>query len=236
MSALVTHDSSSPTGEEDEGPIFVEPRWPIALVVGGYLAIALALRVLEPDRPSLGPKWLVPAIEVLLLVALVAADPGHVSNRARWLRIVAIALTVSLLVVALASTVVLIESLVTGGEVTESASKLLTSGTLVWLGNVMVFSLLYWLFDSGGPLARYRGERPYPDFLFTQQASPEFAPPEWRPRYPDYFILGLTTNTAFSPTDVMPMSTWAKLAMSLQSVIALAIVGLVIARAVGIFT
>src|SRR4051812_21379808 len=68
-----------------------------------------------------------------------------------------------------------------------------------------VFSLLYWQLDGGGPLARFRHERPYPDFLFTQQASPEFASPGWRPKFPDYLILGLTTSTAFSPTDVMPM-------------------------------
>jgi hypothetical protein len=100
----------------------------------------------------------------------------------------------------------------------------------------MVFSLVYWLFDSGGPLARYRREHRYPDLLFTQQASPEHAPPDWRPQFADYLALGLTTNTAFSPTDVMPMVVWTKLAMALQSLIALTIIGLVIARAVNIFT
>ena len=112
---------------------------------------------------------------------------------------------------------------------------LLTSGALVWLGNALVFSLLYWEFDSGGPLARYRREHAYPDLLFTQQASPEFAPPGWRPQFADYVVLGLTTNMAFSPTDVMPMAVWAKLTMTLQSLVALAVIGLVIARAVNIF-
>jgi hypothetical protein len=90
--------------------------------------------------------------------------------------------------------------------------------------------------DSGGPLARYLGERPYPDFAFTQQLSPELAPPGWRPTYVDYLILGLTTSTAFSPTDVMPLTWWAKLTMALQSLISLAVVGLVIARAVNVFS
>jgi hypothetical protein len=107
---------------------------------------------------------------------------------------------------------------------------------VIWLGNVLVFSLFYWLLDSGGPLARYRGERPYPDFAFTQQMSPELAPPGWRPQYADYLILGLTTSTAFSPTDVMPMAWWAKLTMALQSLISLTVVGLVIARAVNVFS
>jgi hypothetical protein len=99
-----------------------------------------------------------------------------------------------------------------------------------------VFGLLYWQLDSGGPLARHRSERPYPDFAFSQHLSPEVAPPGWRPRYVDYFVLGLTTSTAFSPTDVMPMAPWAKLTMAMQSLISLTVVGLVIARAVNAFT
>ena len=95
---------------------------------------------------------------------------------------------------------------------------------------------MYWLLDSGGPLARYRHEHPYPDFAFTQQQNPELAPPGWRPHYVDYLILGLTTSTAFSPTDVLPMARWAKLAMAVQSIISLLTIGLVIARAVNVFT
>ena len=219
----------------DEGRVFIEPRWPIALTIGLYIALTVTLRIEVPDRPRLGPSWLVPGLEIALLVALVLADPAHITARARWLRRVAIVLTFGLLVGTLISTSVLIRDLIEGGKATNSADVLLASGALVWLGNVMVFSLLYWQLDSGGPLARYRGERPYPDFLFTQQASPEFAPPGWRPKFPDYFILGLTTNTAFSPTDVMPMALWAKLTMALQSLIALVVVGLVVARAVNLF-
>ena len=99
-----------------------------------------------------------------------------------------------------------------------------------------MFSLLYWLLDSGGPLARYRHERAFPDFLFTQQASPELAPPGWLPHYADYLILGFTTSTAFSPTDVLPMSRWAKLLMAAQSLLSLLVIGLVIARAVNVFS
>ena len=54
-------------------------------------------------------------------------------------------------------------------------------------------------------------------------------------QYVDYLILGLTTSTAFSPTDVMPISHWAKLTMALQSLISLMVIGLVIARAVNVF-
>jgi hypothetical protein len=220
----------------DDEPIVVEPRWPIALVVSTFIAMTVALRVLEPTRESLGPTWLVPAIEIAMLLALLAADPARVSARARWLRRLAIALVAALVVVALSSTAVLIADLIRGARVAESAGPLLTSGALIWLGNCLVFGLLYWLLDSGGPLARYHGERDYPDFAFSQQMSPELAPPGWKPQFVDYLVLGLTTNTAFSPTDVMPMVAWAKLTMALQSLISLTVFGLVIARAVNVFS
>ena len=216
--------------------VFVEPRWPIALALGFFIAISIALRLIEPHRQSLGPHWLVPGIEIALLAALLAADPAHVSGRRRWLRPLAIVLVSALAVAALVATAVLITELVRGGKVTDSASSLLTSGALIWLGNCLVFGLLYWLLDSGGPYARFLGERRYPDFAFTHQMSPELAPPGWRPQYVDYLILGVTTSTAFSPTDVMPMARWAKLTMALQSLISLTVVGLVIARAVNVFS
>jgi hypothetical protein len=220
----------------DEEPIFVEPRWPIALAVSAFIAITVAARILEPHRESLGPTWLVPGIEIALLVALIAADPARVSARANWLRRLAITLVGALAIVAVSSTAVLISDLIRGASVAESAGPLLTSGALIWLGNCLVFALLYWLLDSGGPLARYRGEREYPDFAFSQQMSPELAPPGWKPQFGDYLILGVTTSMAFSPTDVMPMVLWAKLTMALQSLISLMVFGLVIARAVNVFS
>jgi hypothetical protein len=216
--------------------IVVEPRWPVALAVGTYIAITVVLRAFEPDRESLRPHWLVPGLEVGLFVVLVLADPAHVVGRRRWLRPLSIGLVLTLAAAALLATAVLIRDLIVGGPATNSAGELLASGALIWLGNVLVFGLLYWLLDGGGPMARYLGERPYPDFAFSQQLNPELAPPGWRPRYVDYLILGLTTSTAFSPTDVMPMSAWAKLTMALQSLISLAVVGLVIARAVNVFS
>ena len=225
----------APAAEGDER-VVIEPRWPIALALGSFIAITIVLRVVQPHRESLGPHWLVPGIEIALLVVLLAADPVHVSRRRRWLRPLSIVLVLSLAVVALVSAAVLITELVRGGKVTDSATSLLASGALIWLGNVMMFGLLYWLLDSGGPYARYVGERPFPDFAFTQQLSPELAPPGWRPKFVDYLILGLTTNTAFSPTDVMPLARWAKLTMALQSLISLTVIGLVIARAVNVFT
>ncbi len=56
--------------------------------------------------------------------------------------------------------------------------------------------------------------------------SPELAPLGWRPVYLDYLHLGFTNATAFSPTDVMPLTHRAKYTMMIQSTIALALFGL----------
>jgi len=105
----------------------------------------------------------------------------------------------------------------------------------VWLGNNLAFGLWYWLIDGGGPLARARHLAPV-DFAFVQQLSPELAPAGWRPVFLDYLHLGFTNATAFSPADVLPLTHRAKYAMLVQSTVALALVALVVARAVNAFT
>lgn len=230
-------ESADHAGDEGHDEVVsVEPRWPVALALGSYIALTIVLRVVQPQRETLGPPWLVPGIEIALLLALLAANPAQLRRRRHWLRPVSIGLLAALMVVTLVATAVLITELVRGGKVTESATSLLASGALIWLGNCLIFGLFYWMLDSGGPYARLVGEREFPDFAFTQQMSPELTPPGWRPQYVDYLILGVTTSTAFSPTDVLPMARWAKLTMALQSLISLTVVGLVIARAVNVFS
>ena len=213
-----------------------EPRWPIALAVLVFIALMVALRHFDPRRQSFLPSWLLPLVLVLLFVTLVTADPHGDTRRVTWLRRCSIVLIVILAGAAVWSTGTLVHDLVTGGKVTNSPGTLLAVGALIWAGNNLIFSLLYWEFDSGGARARLGHERKYPDFAFPQQLNPELAPTGWRPRFVDYLYLGLTNSTAFSPTDVMPMAAWAKLTMSAQSLVSLIIIGLVIARAVNIFT
>jgi hypothetical protein len=170
----------------------------------------------------------------VLLVALLAADPGNVAKPQRFHR-VTVALVVLLVGAALWSTVLLVYDLIKGVGVANHASELLAAGGLVWLGNNLSFALLYWLIDGGGPIARSRKATPI-DFAFTQQLSPELAPPGWKPVFLDYLHLGFTNATAFSPTDVMPLTHRAKLVMIVQSTVALALFGLIVARAVNAFT
>ena len=107
---------------------------------------------------------------------------------------------------------------------------------VVWLGNNLSFGLLYWLMDAGGPLARAQGRAGPMDFAFPQQMDPEMVPSGWRPVFLDYLHLGFTNATAFSPTDVMPLTHRAKYTMLVQSTVALALFTLVVARSVNAFT
>jgi len=229
-------DEGEAAREPDGEPLHVEPRWPIAAACSLFIVVTVVLRLVEPHGVFVGARWLVPGLEIALLVVLIAANPTHLARRVRWLRPVSITLIGSLAVVATVASIHLIVDLVRGSPVTESASSLLASGATIWIGNALVFGLLYWELDSGGPLARYRGEREHPDFAFSQQMNSELAPAGWRPLYVDYLVLGITTSTAFSPTDVMPMTAWAKLTMAWQSLISLTVIGLVIARAVNVLS
>jgi uncharacterized membrane protein len=117
----------------------------------------------------------------------------------------------------------------------ENAGPLLVTGAAIWLTNVIVFALWYWEFDRGGPVARANGTRTYPDFQFVQMTSPQLAPPDWEPAFGDYAYLSFTNAAAFSPTDVMPLTRWAKMAMTVQSAVSIVTIALVVARAVNIF-
>jgi uncharacterized membrane protein len=208
-----------------------ESLWPPAFALVAFMALNIGIRIWLPGQAPVRVPWLVPAIEAVLLGVLLAG-PGRIAQR-RWVRPAAVTLVAVLVVAALWATVLLVYDLIKGHGVTNSPTELLASGALTWLGNNLAFALLYWLMDGGGPVARLRKPDPV-DFAFTQQLSPEIAP-GWRPVFLDYLHLGFTNATAFSPTDVMPLTLRAKYTMLVQSTVALALFGLIVARAVNAF-
>lgn len=208
-----------------------ESRWPMA---GAALA-AIGLTLLLPDAIRLGPIWVLPVLEFLLLVTMMATDQSNLSRRSSIVRRVAICLVAVLVLGSLVSTGFLIDELIAGGSITNEPGPLLAAGVSTWAGNGLAFALLYWELDGKGPADRARGLSAYPDFAFPQHTTPRLAPPHWRPRFLDYLYVSITNSIAFSPTDTMPLAPWSKLAMSFQSMISFAIVGLVIARAVNVF-
>jgi hypothetical protein len=200
------------------------------------MALNVGVRIWLPSSSPVRVPWLVPAVEAVLLAVLVFGHPARMeTERRQRVRPFLIAVVSLLVAAALWATGLLVYDLIKGTGVTNSPTELLASGGLVWLGNNLSFALLYWLIDSGGPVARAYSPEPV-DFAFTQHMSPEVAPRGWRPVFLDYLHLGFTNATAFSPTDVMPLTLRAKYTMVLQSTVALALFGLIVARAVNAFT
>src|SRR3954452_24014560 len=158
------------TGAKDAEPGIGEARWPPAAAILVYMGLHISIRVWLPTESAVRVPWLLPSVEALLLVVLLAADPDSIARRAWWLRHVAVSLVVLLVVAALWSTALLVYDLIKGIGVTQSPTELLATGALVWLGNNLSFALLYWLMDSGGPLARSRQPTPI-DFVFTQHMT-----------------------------------------------------------------
>ena len=225
-------DTSTAAGSDTDDGVVGEPRWPMA----GAVLAAIILSILLPDAERLGPQWLLPLVEGVLLVAVIAGDPGKINRRSRGLRALSIVLVSVLVLGALWATGQLVDDLIHGGAVTNSASELLQAGTIVWASNNIAFALLYWELDGGGAAARAHDLPVAHGFAFPQQLNPGVGPPDWRPRFIDYLYLGFTNATAFSPTDAMPLAPWAKISMAIQAIVSLGILGLVIARAVNVFT
>jgi uncharacterized membrane protein len=204
-----------------------ESHWPpLATVV-----VAIGLQVALPDRLFVFSRWILPPLEMAMLLALLFGAPlrlqGPHSRRHRLM------LTTTILASA-GNGIALIElcHLLLSQHVVKP-HQLIIAGTLIWLTNVLIFSLWYWEADRGGPGQRAAALDGEPDFLFPQMTVLELFP-DWRPRFLDYLYVSLTNATAFSPTDTMPLTPEAKLMMGLQSLVSLVTIGLVVARAVNI--
>jgi hypothetical protein len=208
-----------------------EPRWHIVLAV----TAAMLLQGPLPGRLVLiRPTWVLPALEGALLLVLVGLERQmRIDRESTLLRVVSMVATGLLSAANAWSAVRLIMGLI-NGTLGNSAGPLLASGAVIWLTNVIVFSWWYWELDRGGPAARAHGTHECPDFMFPQMSDPELAPKDWEPNYFDYAYLAFTNATAFSPTDTMPMTRWAKGAMTLQTMVSVVVVALVVARAVNV--
>jgi len=131
-----------------------------------------------------------------------------------------------------ASIYLLVHVLVNGGAVV--ASPLLRAAVHLWCVNVLLFALWFWQLDAGGPAKRPTAGILERDFFFPQQSDPEIFGETWRPTFLDYLYVSYTNASAFSPTDTLPLTRWAKMLMLVQSAISLTLGLMVVARAVNI--
>jgi hypothetical protein len=204
--------------------------WPARLAV----LFALGLYILLPDRLVPGPRFVVPVLEGVVLVAISILVPHRTTVAAPARRILAV-LVIGLLTVANSFNLGLLISELLRGHV-QNGRELILSSIAIWLTNVIVFSLWYWELDRGGPYERHQPSHREPDFLFPQMSTPGAGRPQWAPRFVDYLYVSLTNATAFSPTDTMPLTSMAKTLMGLQAVASLLTVAVVAARAVNILS
>lgn len=241
MSDLPTTGAAAPSlsdAAERRNP--GESRFPAA----GAVVAAMALYFLLPNPLIVGPRLAVPLLELTLFIPLVLANPTHMTRETRLLRSLSIGLV---LLIALANTValvLLVDNLV--NDHIDQGGLLLLGAGQVWVTNMIVFALAFWELDRGGPVSRTRTPRRElspADFRFPQDedhdaiaevAVRSSARSDWSPAFVDYFYVSVTNSSAFSPTDTMPLSHRAKLLMAIESVSAIVLSVIVIARGVSL--
>jgi hypothetical protein len=210
------------TDPESRRPVFVAAL----VIIAGQAWVAHSLR--------LSPFWLFPLISTALLVASIAVYEGR-DEPGRPARFLSHALSAVLVIANAVSLVLLVRGVFLGSSL--KPTGLLFAGLALWLVNLGIFALLYWELDGGGPEARADGYRDrYPDLAFPQQQADQqgLAPATWKPSFYDYLYVSLTSSIAFSPTDAMPYSKWAKLVMGVQSLLSFSTLAVIVARAVNI--
>jgi len=220
------------------------PIWPsAAIIVSAFLYADLPTRFIA--GPSAGAfsvvRWVIPGLTAVLLAALLASVPGgrlmesfgwhghQLGLTRRWLSLVMIAVVSA---ANAASIFWLVHLLVNGAHA--NAHTLLRAAVHMWVVNVLLFALWYWELDGGGPVARPTCVPYERDFLFPQQTEPALLQGGWKPTFIDYLYVSFTNASAFSPTDTMPLSRWAKMLMLIQSAMSLSLAVMVVARAVNI--
>lgn len=217
-----------------------EPRWwafvAMVVVVLGQWWVGRAL--------GLPNEWVYPAAVAILLAASVGVYLPTRRNPRPEVRAFAIAASSVVVFANAVSLVAFVANVfgfevpvftgVLGGSTPLGATDLLVAGLVLWLVNTLNFALIYWEMDGGGPIERANGYRSYPDLLFMQQQQRGWGPQDWKPLFADYVYVSLTSATAFSPTDTMPLSRRVKFAMGAQSVLSIAILAVLVARAVNI--
>jgi hypothetical protein len=193
------------------------------------------LHVALPAPYRVNPRWVVPAVLLVLLAVLIVGDPGRIDRQKPWLRVVTGIVVAFITLANLFAAARLIADILTMNKVFQNnPTGLLATGGVIWATNVIAFGLWYWDLDRGGAAARAHHPRVGPAFVFPEMLHTDYTPAAWVPRFTDYLSLAFWTATAFSPTDTSAIKPWAKLLMIVEACVSLGVGALVIARAVNI--
>jgi hypothetical protein len=207
----------------------IEPYWHIHLALIAAIALQLGLN----DKLIVGPKYLIAAFEILLVIALaITVKRGHkVFKHIR--RAMAIVLIAIISAANIASLILVVDDLFNSKQI--SGKELIVSALAIYITNIIIFGIWYWELDSGGSQELSINTTTI-DFLFPQMTAKDNVSSleNWKPTFFDYLYLSITNGSAFSPTDTMPLTHRAKALMGLQSTVSLMTIALVAARAVNI--
>jgi uncharacterized membrane protein len=198
------------------------PRWPAIVAL---LAIGALYAVLS-EGLTIGPRVFLLAFVAVLLVPLTTA---HLRGSQRLARILGLGVVGLVTVSVVVSTFLLVSSALSKGT---SAPALLRDSALLWVINVVTFSVWYWEVDGGGPAHRLREGHRSEDFVFPQMNLGEEAARAWSPGFLDYLFLAFNTSAAFSPTDTAVLSQRAKVLMMFQALLSLVTAAVLVSRAV----
>lgn len=187
-----------------------------------------------PEELSIGPRWLLLAVVMMLLVPTMVS---HRIGRHSVNHVLGIVIN-SVITAALAGSLALLISSLPGHK--EDPRRLLVSAGALWLTNVLTFALWYWRLDGRGPFERRRrgayGSRAFlfPQMQIERAERAAFGVEAWSPGFIDYLFVSFNTSAAFSPTDTPVLARWAKLLTMIQGLISLGIVAILVSRAVGV--
>ena len=206
----------------------IENRWLVALAV----LVAFLLVILLPGRIKTFPDWVLSGLVIAVIGLEIALSLATVKTM--WLRIEKVVTEAFVLVAggALIFNFGYVLRQMVHGSPRLSSLTLLESSIAVWVTNLLLFSLVYWRMDRGGPEARANQVKNKPDWLFPQEGVVDKAPTDWGPTFVDYLFLAFSTATAFSTTDVLPMTSRAKALMMAESLVSLVTIIAVVARAI----
>jgi hypothetical protein len=199
------------------------PRWPAALA----LLVVGALFLLVSNQLTLLPPWLTFAVIAVLMLLLAVALLFDRHDIGRKIALAA----VSIATVAVVSSAGYLVARLLGSDL--SPETMLSGGGIIWVANVVTFTVWYWEIDGGGPAMRSRDGHISTDFLFPQpQIGDGTSSHGWVPKFLDYMFVAWNASTAFSPTDTLIMSHRAKILMMIQSLTSFVTVGVIVARAI----
>ena len=195
--------------------------------IGTMLLIVIML--IFPTRYQFGPSWLTAVFLVVLAALLATSAISRLILRRHFdVPVFALLVIAIMLVFNALALFRLVGLLIYPRDVDASVegSRLLATAVSIWLTNVVAFAMLYWAIDGGSPEKREANIDGPRDFAFPADLR--------TPTFVEYLFLAFNTATAFSPTDVAPLTSRVRLMMMLESSVSLVALAVAAARAINI--